>query len=81
MGKHLKLGGEPSGQNWMLPDDTDLDRLRTDIAEAMGEDDAIRVEVVLSRNQTAELLVNGGTLVAALVWEDSPSDGGMTIID
>ena len=81
MSKHMKLGGEPSGQNWMLPDDTDLDKLRADLAEAMEEEDTVRVEVVLGRNQKGELLVNGGALVAAIVWEDAPSGGGITIID
>ena len=81
MGKHLKLGSDPGGQNWTLPDHTDIEKLRSEIAEAMKEENAVRVTVVLGRNQTAELLVNGGELTAALAWDDASSGGGMTIID
>jgi len=81
MSKHLKLGVDPGGQNWTLPDHTDLDDLRGKLAEAMEEENAVHLQVVIGRNQTAELIVNGAALAAALVWEDSPSDGGMTIID
>lgn len=81
MGKYLKLGSDPSGERWTLPDHADVDKLRTEIAEAMEEEKAIRIQVVVGKNQTAELLVNAGELVTALVWEDVPAGGGMTIID
>jgi hypothetical protein len=81
MGKHLKLGSDPGGQNWALPDHTNIEKLRAEIAEAMEEEKALRVTVVLGRNQTAELLVNGGEVTAALVYDDASSGGGMTIID
>ena len=81
MAKHLKLGVDPNTQNWALPDHADLEKLKTDIAAAMESDDALTIQVVIGSRQTAELVVNGGALVAALVWEDSPSGGGMTIID
>jgi hypothetical protein len=81
MGKYLKLGADPSTQNWTLPDHTDLEKLKTEIAEGMEEENAIRVAVVVGKNQTTELVVNAGELSAALVWEDVPAGGGMTIID
>ena len=81
MGKYLKLGADPGAHNWTLPDHADLDKLRSDIAAAMEEDNVVRVAVVIGRDQTAELTVNGSALPAAMVWEDAPSGGGMTIID
>jgi hypothetical protein len=82
MGKYLKLGGDPGAQNWTLPDQTDLEKLRSDIAQAMDDKNFFRVGVVVATNQTAELIVNAGELTAAMVWEDSPSGGGgITIID
>jgi len=81
MGKHLKLGGDPTVSGWTLPEHTDVDRLRDVLAEAMKEETAVRVPVVVGNSQTAELVVNGGELVAALVWEDAPAGGGITIID
>ena len=81
MGKYLKLGADPAAQNWTLPDHADLDKLRAEIADAMEEEKAFRVTVVIARSQTAELVVNAGELVAALAWEDVPSGGGITIID
>jgi hypothetical protein len=81
MGKHLKLGQESTGDRWTLPDHVDVDKIRTEIAEAMDMQSAIRVPVVVGKNQTVELIVNGRALVAAVVWEDAPSGGAMTIID
>jgi hypothetical protein len=81
MGKHLKLGADPTVSGWTLPDSTDVEKLREEIAAAMEEEDALRIGVVVGNNQTAELIVNGGELVAALVWEDTPAGGGITIID
>ena len=81
MGKHLKIGGEPGGERWTLPDEADLDKIRAAIAEAMEEEKPIRIQVVVGKNQTAELIVNAGEIPAALVWEDTPLAGGMTIID
>jgi hypothetical protein len=80
MGKYLKLGGEPGGDRWTLPDHADVEKIRAQIADAMEDEKAVRIQVVVTKNQTAELLVNGGELVAALVWEDAPA-GGMNIID
>ena len=81
MAKHLKLGSDPGAQNWMLPDSTDIEKLREDLANAMEEEEPLTVSVVIARNQTVDLLVNGAVLTAALVWEDGSSAGGMTIID
>jgi len=81
MGKYLKLGSDPHAQNWTLPDYADLDKIRSELAEAMEEENAVRILVELGRNQTTELIVNGGELVAAVVWEDVPKGSGMTIID
>jgi hypothetical protein len=81
MGKYLKLGSDPSTQNWTLPDYADLEKIRAQIAEAMEEENAVRILVELGKNQTTELIVNGGELTAAVVWEDIPAGGGMTIID
>ncbi len=81
MGKHLKLGADPTVSGWTLPDHTDVDKLRAEISEAMEEEKAVRVPVLVGNNQTAELVINGDKIVAALVWEDAPAGGGITIID
>jgi hypothetical protein len=81
MGKYLKLGSDPSAQNWTLPDYADLEKIRAQIAEAMEEENAVRILVELGKNLTTELIVNGGELTAAAAWEDVPAGGGMTIID
>jgi len=81
MSKYLKLGADPAGERWTLPDDADVSKIRAEIAEAMEEDNALSISVVVGKNRTADLLVNGGMLAAALVWEDAPAGGGMTIID
>ena len=81
MGKHLKLGADPTVSGWTLPDHTDVEKLRDELAHAMEEENAVRVSVIVGSNQTAELVVNGGEVVAALVWEDAPAGGGITIID
>ncbi|MEX2555028.1 MAG: hypothetical protein WEB06_05295 [Actinomycetota bacterium] len=80
MGKYLKLGAEPGGERWTLPDEADVEKLRAQIADAMEDEKPVRVQVVVGKNQTAELIVNTGEVPAVLVWEDSPA-GGMTIID
>ena len=81
MGKHLKLGADPTVSGWTLPDHTDVDKLRDEIAQAMEEEKAVRIAVIVGNSQTADLVVNAGELVAALVWEDTPLGGGITIID
>lgn len=81
MGKHLKLGGEPGGERWTLPDDADVDKIRAQIADAMEDEKPVRVQVVIGKNQIVELIVNTGEVLAVLVWEDQPAGGGMTIID
>ena len=81
MGKHLKLGADPTVSGWTLPDHADIDTLRNEIAQAMEQKNAVRVPVVVGGSQTAELVVNGAEVVAALVWEDAPAGGGITIID
>ncbi len=81
MGKYLKLGPDSTGDRWTLPDHADVEKLRSEIAEAMEMQGVVRVQIVVGKNQTAELLVNGRSLVAAVVWEDMPAGGGMTIID
>ena len=81
MGKYLKLGGDPSGERWSLPEQTDVDKVRALLSDAMEDKKAVRVAVVVGRNQTAELIVNGRAVTSALVWEDAPAGGGMTIID
>lgn len=81
MGKYLKLGSEPGGERWTLPDGADVETLRKQIAGAMEDEKPVRVQVVVGKNQTAELIVNAGEVPAALVWEDAPAGGGITIID
>ena len=81
MGKHLKLGADPTVSGWTLPEHTDVDKLRDELTQAMEEKNAVRVPVIVGNSQTAELVVNGRGLVAALVWEDAPAGGGITIID
>ncbi len=80
MGKYLKIGGEPGGERWTLPDHADVNKLRKKIASAMEATKAFNIPVVIGKDQTVELVVNGRALDAALVWEDHPA-GGMTIID
>jgi hypothetical protein len=81
MGKHLKLTADPTVSGWTLPDHADVEKLRDEIAQAMEQKNAVRVPVIVGNNQTAELVVNGEAVVAALVWEDAPAGGGITIID
>lgn len=81
MGKHLKLGADPTVSGWTLPDHADIEKLREEIAQAMEQENAVHIPVIVGNKQTAELVVNGGELVAALVWEDTPAGGGITIID
>lgn len=77
MAKHLQIGSE----HFTLPDDADLDKVRAQLAEAMEDEKVVRIEVAVSKNQSADLLVNGDELVSALVWADSSSGAGFTIID
>jgi len=81
MGKYLKLGNDPGAERWTLADHADVDKIRQQIAEAMEEEKAVRVPVVVGKDAYADLLVNGGEVTAALVWEDGPAGGGMNIID
>lgn len=81
MGKYIKLGNDPGGERWTLPDDADVETIRKSIEGAMADEKPLRVSVVVSKDQTAELILNGGELTAVLVWEDAPSGGGITIID
>jgi hypothetical protein len=80
MGKYLKIGGEPGGERWTLPDDADVEKIRTEFAAAMEDEKPVRLQVVVGKDQTADLIVNAGEVPAVLVWEDM-SRGGMTIID
>jgi hypothetical protein len=81
MGKYLMLGQDSTGDRWTLPEHVDVEKVRTEIAEAMDMQSSVRVQVVVGKGQAADLLVNGRTMEAALVWEDVPPGGGMTIID
>jgi hypothetical protein len=80
MGKYLKIGGEPGGERWTLPDDADVEKIRAEFASAMEDEKPVRLQVVVGKDQTADLIVNAGEVPAVLVWEDM-SRGGMTIID
>ncbi|MGH2785144.1 MAG: hypothetical protein ACRDJ1_07765 [Actinomycetota bacterium] len=80
MGKYLKIGGEPGGERWTLPDDADVEKIRAEFAAAMEDEKPVRLQVVVGKDQTADLIVNAGEVPAVLVWEDM-SRGGMTIID
>jgi hypothetical protein len=81
MAKYLKLGPDSTGDRWTLPDNADVEKIRTEIAEAMDMQSAVRISVILGKDQVVELLVNGRSLTAAVVWEDIRAGGGMTIID
>jgi len=81
MAKYLKLGPESTGDRWTLPDNADVDKIRSEIAEAMDMQSAVRISVIVGKDQAVELLVNGRSLTAAAVWEEMRSGGGMTIID
>jgi len=77
MAKHLQIGSE----HFTLPDGADVEKVRTQIAEAMEDEKVVRIQVAVGKSQDAELLVNGEELVTALVWEDSSSGAGFSIID
>jgi hypothetical protein len=77
MGKHLQIGSE----QYALPDEADVDKVRAQLAEAMEDEKVARIPVALTKSQTVELLVNGDELVTALVWEDASSGVGFSIID
>ena len=77
MAKHLQIGSE----HFTLPDHADIEKVRAQLAEAMEDEKVVRIQVAVSKNQDAELLVNGEELVTALVWEDQSSGAGFTIID
>ena len=77
MAKHLQIGSD----HYTLPDHADVDKVRAELAEAMEEEKVVRIPVAIGKNTTAELLVNGEELVAALVWEDSSGGVGFSIID
>jgi hypothetical protein len=81
MGKYLKLGGDAGGERWTLPEHADVETIRKSIEQAMADEKPLRIAVAISKDQTAELIVNGGEITAAIVWEDTPAGGGMTIID
>ena len=83
MGKHLKLGADPKGETWTLPDDADIDDVRDRIARAMDDGTSVRVTVQLAGKETAEMVVNGRVVEAALVWaEGEPRRSpGFTMID
>ena len=81
MGKYLKLGSDAGGERYTLPDHADVETIRTSIEQAMTDEKPLRISIAVSKDQTAELIVNGGGVTAALVWEDVPPGGGMTIID
>jgi hypothetical protein len=83
VGKHLKLGSDPKGETWTLADDVDLDDVRTRIARAIDEGTSVSVTVKLASNETAELLVNGRVIGAAVVWseEEPKRSPGFTMID
>ena len=77
MAKHLQIGND----HFTLSDDADVEKVRAQLAEAMEEEKVVRIQVAVGKSQNAELLVNGEELVTALVWEDSSSGAGFTIID
>ena len=77
MAKHLQIGNE----HYTLPEDADVEKVRGQLADAMEDEKVVRIEVAVSKNQSAELLVNGEELETALVWEDASSGAGFSIID
>ena len=77
MAKHLQIGSE----HFTLPDDADVEKVRAQLVEAMEDEKVVRIQVAVGKRQDAELLVNGEELVTALVWEDSSSGAGFSIID
>ena len=77
MAKHLQIGSE----HFTLPDGADVEKVRAQLAEAMEDEKVVRIQVAVGKSQDAELLVNGEELVTALVWEDSSSGAGFSIID
>ena len=78
MAKHLQIGNE----HFTLPDQADVEKVRSQLAEAMEDEKVVRIQVAVSKSQDAELLVNGEELVTALVWEDTAGGvAGFSIID
>jgi hypothetical protein len=77
MAKHLQIGSE----HFTLPDGADVEKVRAQLAEAMEDEKVVRIQVAVGKRQDAELLINGEELVTALVWEDSSSGAGFSIID
>ena len=77
MAKHLQIGNE----HYTLPEDADVEKVRAQLADAMEDEKVVRIQVAVSKTQIVDLLVNGEELVTALVWEDSSSGAGFSIID
>ena len=79
----LRLGSDPKGETWTLADDVDLDDVRSRLARAIDEGTSVSVTVKLAANETAELLVNGRVVSAAVVWaeEEPKRSPGFTMID
>ncbi|MGH2794304.1 MAG: hypothetical protein ACRDKG_08355 [Actinomycetota bacterium] len=77
MAKHLQIGNE----HYTLPEDADVEKVRGQLADAMEDEKVVRIQVAVSKTQIADLLVNGEELVTALVWEDSSSGAGFSIVD
>jgi hypothetical protein len=83
VGKHLKLGSDPKSATWSLPDDADLEDVRARLALAMNEGTSTGITVRLGQEETAELLVNGRVVSAAVAWEEEEPrrSPGFTMID
>jgi hypothetical protein len=83
VGKHLKLGSDPKNATWSLAEDADLDDIRARLAVAMDEGTSVGITVKLGQEETAELLVNGRVVSAAVVWEEEEPrrSPGFTMID
>jgi hypothetical protein len=78
MAKFLRLGE----QQWTLPEDADLDGIRTDLSAAMSEGRAVGVTVELDPKQSADLILNGRAVQAVLLWEETPAHKpSFTLID
>ena len=81
MAKFLSLSDEPDDERWTLPEDADVEDVRSRLERAMADGTTARVPVMVAKGQSVELLVNGRVLTAALVWEERSTKPSFTMID
>ncbi len=81
MAKFLRLGEDPQGERWALPDETDLDVLLAQLTGGMEQGNAVAVTVRIDERRTGTLLVNGRAVPFVLLWEEGGPKPSFTLID